>query len=214
MIWREYKLNTINCHLIINMLKNPIPKVINKLQYRAIGIVNGKFIPNSSEQMNRGYITDNNGEKIETVVLGKALSLLKKHIDLEKSYFWVVYPKNKNSLNLHLQVAGIWDPYQLNDFPNDSSKANSSLLLEELDLKDNYFSVRGELVFVNTSKKEIVIKICSSSKMKNLKKKNFKLIIKGELSIKLLNSFVSLDVIRDGNSLKLLNYEVIEKKLN
>ena len=214
MIWRGYKLNTINCHLIFNMLKNPIPKVINKLQYRAIGIVNGKFIPNSSEQMNRGYITDNNGEKIETVVLGKALSLLKKHIDLEKSYFWVVYPKNKNSLNLHLQVAGIWDPYQLNDFPNDSSKSNASLLLEELDLKDNYFSVRGELVFVNTSKKEIVIKICSSSKMKNLKKKNFKLIIKGELSIKLLNSFVSLDVIRDGNSLKLLNYEVIEKKLN
>ena len=196
------------------MLKNPIPKVTNKLQYRAIGIVNGKFIPNSIEQLNRGYITDKKGEKIETVILGKALSLIKKHIDLKNNYFWVVYPKNKNTQNLHLQVAGIWDPYQLNDFPNDSSKANSSLLLEELDLKDNYFSVRGELVFVNTSKKEIVIKICSSSKMKNLKKKNFKLIIKGELSIKLLNSFVSLDVIRDGNSLKLLNYEVIEKNLN
>ena len=196
------------------MLKNPIPKVTNKLQYRAIGIVNGKFIPNSIEQINRGYITDKKGEKIETVILGKALSLIKKHIDLKNNYFWVVYPKNKNTQNLHLQVAGIWDPYQLNDFPNDSSKSNASLLLEELDLKDNYFSVRGELVFVNTSKKEIVIKICSSSKMKNLKKKNFKLIIKGELSIKLLNSFVSLDVIRYGNSLELHNYEVIEKKLN
>ena len=195
------------------MLKNPIPKVINKFQYRAIGIVNGKFIPHSSEQINRGYITDNEGEKIETVVLGKALSLLKKHIDLKKSYFWVVYPKNKNTQNLHLQVAGIWDPYQLNDFPNDSSKANFSKLLEELDLKDNYFSVRGELVFVNTQKKEVVIKICSDSKFKNLKKKNFKLTIKGELSLQLLNSFVSLDVMRDGNSLKLFNYEVIEKKL-
>ena len=75
------------------MLKNPIPKVTNKLQYRAIGIVNGKFIPQSGEQINRGYIADNKGEKIETVVLGKALSLLKKHIDLKKSYFWVVYPK-------------------------------------------------------------------------------------------------------------------------
>ena len=128
------------------MLKNPIPKVTNKLQYRAIGIVNGKFVPLNSEQINRGYITDNKGEKIETVVLGKALSLLKKHIDLEKSYFWVVYPKNKNTQNLHLQVAGIWDPYQLNDFSNNSSKANFSKLLEELDLKDNYFSVRGELL--------------------------------------------------------------------
>ena len=195
------------------MLKNPIPKVSNKLQYRAIGIVNGKFIPHSSEQINRGFITDNKGEKIETVVLGKALSLLKKYIDLEKSYFWVVYPKNKNSQNLHLQVSGIWDPYQLNDFPNDSSKANFSKLLEELDLKDNYFSVRGELVFVNSKKKEIVIKICSASKLKNLKNKNFKLTLKGELSLELLNSFLSLDVIRDGNSLKLFKYEVIQKNL-
>ena len=193
------------------MLKNPIPKVSNKLQYRAIGIVNGKFIPHSSEQINRGFITDNKGEKIETVVLGKALSLLKKYIDLEKSYFWVVYPKNKNSQNLHLQVAGIWDPYQLNDFPNDSSKANFSKLLEELDLKDNYFSVRGELVFVNTKKKEIVIKICTALKQQNLKNKNFKLTVKGELSLELLNNFLSLDVLRDGNSLKLFKYEIIQK---
>ena len=194
------------------MLKNPIPKVTNKLQYRAIGIVNGKFIPNNSDQLNRGFITDNKGEKIETVVLGKALSLIKKHIDLKKSYFWVVYPKNKNTQNLHLQVAGIWDPYQFNDFPNDSSTANFSKLLEDLDLKDNYFSVRGELVFVNSQKKEVVIKIFSDLNLKNLKKKNFKLILKGELSISLLNSFVSLDVIRDGNVLKLIDYEVIEKK--
>ena len=98
------------------MLKNPIPKVSNQFQYRAIGIVNGKFMPNDVEQLNKGFLTDMKGEKIETVVLGKALSLLKNHIDLKKSYFWIVYPKNKNTQNLHLQVAGIWDPYQLNDF--------------------------------------------------------------------------------------------------
>ena len=196
------------------MLKNPIPKVTNKLQFRAIGIVKGTFTPHASEQLNRGYLTDNKGEKIETVVLGKALSLLKKHIDLKKNYFWIVYPKNKNTQNLHLQVAGIWDPYQLNDFPNDSSKTNFTKLLDELDLQDNYFSVRGTLVFVNTQKKEIVIKIFSASKTQNVKNKNFKLVIKGELSLELLNSFVSLDVIRDGNSLKLLNYEVIEKNLS
>ena len=193
------------------MLKNPIPQVTNQLQYRAIGIINGKFNPHESEQLNRGFLIDNKGEKIETVVLGKALSLLKKHIDLKKSYYWVVYPKNKNTQNLHLQVAGIWDPYQLNDFPNDSSKTNFSKLLEELDLKDNYFSVRGELVFVNTQKKEIVIKIRSAIKSKN---KNFKLVLKGELSLELLHSFVSLDINRDGNSLKLIKYEVIEKNLS
>ena len=196
------------------MLKNPIPQVTDPLQYRAIGIVNGKFSPYDTEQLNKGLITDNEGEKIETVVLGKALSLLKKHIDLNKNYYWVVYPKNKNTQNLHLQVVGIWDPVQLNDLPKNSAKINFSKLLEELDLKDNYFSVRGELVFVNKSKKEIVIKICSTSKLKNLKNKNFKLVIKGELSLELLNNFVSLDVSRDGNSLKLLNYEVIGENLS
>ena len=196
------------------MLKNPIPKVTNQLQHRAIGIINGKFTPHGNEQINRGFLIDNKGEKIETVVLGKALSLLKKHIDLKKSYYWIVYPKNKNTQNLHLQVAGIWDPYQLNDFPNDSSKTKFSKLLEELDLKDNYFSVRGELVFINTQKKEIVIKICSGAQSKNLKNKNFKLVIKGELSLDLLHSFVSLDINRDGNSLKLIKYEVIEKNLS
>ena len=196
------------------MLKNPIPKVTNQLQHRAIGIINGKFTPLSNEQLNRGFLIDNKDEKIETVVLGKALSLLKKHIDLKKSYYWIVYPKNKNTQNLHLQVAGIWNPYQLNDFPNNSSKTNFSKLLKELDLEDNYFSVRGELVFVNTQKKEIVIKICPANKSKNLKNKNFKLVIKGELSLELLHSFVSLDINRDGNSLQLISYEVIEKNLS
>ena len=196
------------------MLKNPIPKVTNQFQHRAIGIINGKFTPHGNDQLNRGFLIDNKGEKIETVVLGKALSLLKKHIDLEKSYYWIVYPKNKNTQNLHLQVAGIWDPYQLNDFQNNSSKTNFSKLLEDLDLKDNYFSIRGELVFVNTQKKEIVIKVCSTTKQQNSKNKNFKLVIKGELSPKLLNSFISLDVIRDGNFLKFFNYEVIEKSIS
>jgi len=196
------------------MLKNPIPKVTNQLQHRAIGIINGKFTPLSNEQLNRGFLIDNKDEKIETVVLGKALSLLKKHIDLKKSYYWIVYPKNKNTQNLHLQVAGIWDPYQLNDFPDDSSKTNFSKLLEELDLKDNYFSVRGELVFVNTQKKEIVIKVCSAAKSKNFKNKNFKLVIKGDLPIELLHSFLSLDINREGNSLQLIRYELIEKNLS
>ena len=115
---------------------------------------------------------------------------------------------------MHLQVAGIWDPYQLNDFPDDSSETDITKLLAELGLKDNYFSVRGELVFVNTQKKEIVIKICSAMKSKNFKNNNFKLVIKGELSLELLHSFVSLDINRDGNSLKLIKYEVIEKNLS
>ena len=195
------------------MIKNPIQKVTNKLQYRAIGIVNGIYNPYEMSQLNRGFLTDNQGLKIETVVLGKALSLIKKHINLKKSYFWIVYPKNKNTQNLHLQITGIWDPYQLDKIVDENPKKNIQELLEDLNLTDNYFSIRGQLVYVNNQKKELVIKICSSKKVKNLKNNNFKLVIKGEIPLAILNNFLSLDVIRDGNTLKMIKYEIVEKNM-
>ena len=191
------------------MFKNPIQEVTNKLQYRAIGIVEGIYKPNNIEQLTRGTLTDKEGKIIDTVILGKALSLIKKYINLEKSYFWIVYPRNKNTNNLHLQVTGIWDPYQLNQIDNSEKDPNE--LLEELNLNNNYFSIRGELVYVNTQKKEVVIKICSSTNSKKLKNPTFKIIIEGEIPLKFLNSFVSLDVIKDGNTLRMVEYEMIEK---
>ena len=81
--------------------------------------------------------------------------------------------------------------------------------MQELNLSDNYFSIRGELVYVNTKKKELVIKICSSPQAKKQKNNNFKLVIQGELSINFLNNFLSLDVVRIGSTLKMMKYEVI-----
>ena len=111
------------------MIKNPIQEVTNKLQYRAIGIVKGIYKPNNIDQLNRGTLTDKEGKIIETVILGKAIALIKKYINLEKDYFWIVYPKNKNINNLHLQVAGIWDPYQLNQADTNNSEKDSNELL-------------------------------------------------------------------------------------
>ena len=193
------------------MYKSPIQEVTNKLQYRAIGIVEGIYKPNNTDQLNRGVITDKEGKTVETVILGKALSLIKKYINLENNYFWIVYPRNKNTNNLHLQVVGIWDPYQLDQLDKNASDKDPSELLEELNLNNNYLTIRGELVYVNTQKKEVVIKICTSSSVKKLKNATFKIVIEGEISLKLLNNFVSLDVIRDGNTLKMVKYEVIEK---
>ena len=193
------------------MIKSPIQKVTNKLQYRAIGIVNGIYSPHDQDQINKGFLIDNQEKKIEAVVLGKSLSIVKKHIDLNNSYFWIVYPKNKNIQNLHLQIAGIWDPYLLNDMPKENSRGNTLDLLKEFHLKDNYFSIRGELVYVNIEKKEIVIKICSSFQVKKSKNHNFKLVLKGEIPVECLNHFVSLDVLREGNNLRMTQYEVIQK---
>ncbi len=196
------------------MIKSPIQKVTNKLQYRAIGIVNGVYTPHDKEQLNRGTLIDKKGQKIETVVLGKALSLIRKYIDLKKSYFWIVYPKNKNTQNLHLQISGVWEPYELNEIENQNSKRNNLEVLKEFKLTDNYFSIRGELVYINTEKKEFIIKICSSNQSNKLKNNNFKLVIEGELSLDILRNFLSLEVVREGTTLRMVTYEVVEEFLS
>ena len=192
------------------MIKSPIPKVTNNKQFRAIGIVFGMYKPNDNNLPNKGFIEDPNGLNIDAVVLGKALPLIKKFINFEKNYYWIVYPRNKNSDNIHLQIAGIWDP---NNFKNnDVNIKNTHELLLSLDLKDNLFSIRGKLIFINTLEKDLIIKICPSRQNKNKKNKSFKILVKGEISMKYINSFVSLEVIRKDNTLFMEKFEIIEAK--
>ena len=189
------------------MIKSPIPKVSNKKQFRAIGIVCGMYKPHESNLVNKGFIEDSNGLKIDAVVLGKALPVIKKFINFEKQYFWIVYPRNKDSNNIHLQIAGIWDPSNFKNVDNYKINKTHDLLLS-LDLKDNLFSIRGKLIFINSQEKELIIRICPS----NQKNKSFKILVKGEISMKYINSFVSLEVIRIENSLFLEKFEIIEDK--
>ena len=189
------------------MIKSPIPKVSSKKQFRAIGIVYGMYKPHENNLLNKGFIEDSNGLKIDAVVLGKALPVIKKFINFEKQYFWIVYPRNKDSNNIHLQIAGIWDPSNFKKNEDNIKKTNNLLL--SLDLKDNFFSIRGKLIFINSQEKELIIRICPS----NQKNKSFKILVKGEISMKHINSFVSLEVIRIENSLFLEKFEIIEEKI-
>tara|TARA_B100000927_G_scaffold191213_1_gene154195 strand:+ start:112 stop:696 length:585 start_codon:yes stop_codon:yes gene_type:complete len=191
------------------MIKSPIPKVSEQKQFRAIGIVCGMYKPHKNNILNKGFIEDSNGLNIDAVVLGKALPIIKKFINFEKKYYWIVYPRNKDSNNIHLQIAGIWDPNNFKNNGDDNINKTNDLLLS-LDLKDNLFSIRGELIFINIQEKELIIKICPS----NQKNKSFKILVKGEISMKYINSFVSLEVMRIDNSLFLEKFEIIDSKLS
>ena len=193
------------------MIKSPIPKVSNKKQYRAIGIISGIYKPHEPNILNKGFIEDSNGLKIDAVVLGKALHIVKKFINFEKKYYWIVYPRNKDSNNIHLQIAGIWDPSNFKN-NNDENINKSHDLLLSFDLKDNFFSIRGKLIFINVQEKELIIKICPSNQRKNQKNKSFKILVKGEISMNYLNSFVSLEVMRVENSLYMKKFEIIDAK--
>lgn len=63
-------------------------------QYRAIGLLRGKYVP--SEEIERGTLITSDGSIIDAVVLGKLLGLLKARIDLDKEHLWVVYPRTRS----------------------------------------------------------------------------------------------------------------------
>tara|TARA_B100000212_G_scaffold80676_1_gene57728 strand:- start:345 stop:941 length:597 start_codon:yes stop_codon:yes gene_type:complete len=193
------------------MIKSPIQKVTENLQNRAIGIIYGSYKPSSKESLNKGTLTDQKNLALDAVVLGKTLPFIKKYIDFNKQYFFIVYPRCKNSETLHLQIAGIWDPYNLNKEQKDLYQ-NPNQILKNFDLKDNYFSIRGKLIFVKIPEKEVIIKITPSNSTKKNKNKSFKLILKAELPLNLINSFLSLDALREGNTLLMENFKVIENK--
>ena len=101
------------------MRDHPIPPVTEPLQYRAIGIVRGQYKPNDQEQITRGHLVDADGLELEAVVLGRVLTLLKRHLDIEKPHLWVVYPRCREADHLHLQIAGIWEPSTLAQIESD-----------------------------------------------------------------------------------------------
>ncbi|MEO0405865.1 MAG: hypothetical protein AAF289_00795 [Cyanobacteria bacterium P01_A01_bin.135] len=120
----------------------PIPPASEPLQYRAIGLIRGVYVP-SEEQFTRGHITTVDGDDIDAVLLGRVMSLVKKHVDLAQANLWVVYPRTRPGTNdLHAQIVGIWDPENLNQDDDldgeleDDEDGDSAEALEDETLED------------------------------------------------------------------------------
>jgi len=97
----------------------PIAPPSEPMQYRAIGLVRGVYVPTEADQLNRGNLTTEDGHVIDSVLLGRITSLVKKHIDLNTPHLWVVYPRTRREMateddqDLHLQIVGVWEPETL-----------------------------------------------------------------------------------------------------
>ena len=195
------------------MQNHPIPSVTDPLQYRAIGIVRGIYKPQDDENFTRGAIIDSNGNEIDSVVLGRVITLIRNHVPLEKPHLWVVYPRCRNNQNLHLQITGIWEPSTLNKDIVDNNESNqSSCLKDDSDFLlegDDYFSIRGELIFTKPEEKEVVIKIRQKQRNQQKKVSPFKVNLKGEVPINYLRNFISLDVRRVDFQLLVEDFQII-----
>jgi hypothetical protein len=188
----------------------PIPPPSEPRQYRAIGLVRGQYAP-SIDQITRGALmASSDGTPINAVLLGRVMSLVKNHIDLQQTHLWVVYPRTgQHDGNLHVQIVGIWEPETLNEEvkaadDTNGSGTNATAPLSPTpvsDVEDNYFSVRGEAIFSDREQGYLVIKIKQAPRKSNDKPKFFKLKLTGILPGKPVGRFWEFHVCRQGNDL-------------
>ncbi len=174
--------------------KQPIPPPSHPRQYRAIGLVRAKY-QRSDEQMTQGTLLTSDGAEIEAVLLGRIISLIKNHLDLEQEHLWVVYPRTKaKDDRLHVQIVGVWEPETLNQDEEIDEAASA-------EADHGYFSIRGEVIFYSLEEKTIIIKIKQFPRKEGDKPKFFKLKLKGVLGEKPLKRFWDVKVRLEGEDL-------------
>ncbi len=217
------------------MRPHPIPPVTEPLQYRAIGVVRGTYVPADPDQLTRGVIRTEEGDELEAVVLGRLLTLMRRHLDLALPHLWVVYPRCREEGGLHLQMVGVWEPSTLaaqaaaTERPaaaeaeasepaeaaaTDSAEAAATapadpLSGDALPEGDNYFSVRGELVYTRPEDGQLVVKVRQLPRADGQRPAPFKIQLSGAVPLEHLRHFVSLQVRREGQQLQLQELEVI-----
>ncbi|MBO9999185.1 MAG: hypothetical protein J7641_09295 [Cyanobacteria bacterium SID2] len=176
---------------------SPIPTPSEPKQYRAIGLVRGRYVP-SEEQLTRGDLLTADETPVQAVLLGRVMSLVKNHVDLDREHVWVVYPRTgQKDGKLHLQIVGVWEPETLHQSGEDSTLTP----IPSSEVEDGYFSVRGEVIFYSEERECIIVKIRQSPRKQNQPPKFFKVQLKGKLEGKLLRHFWDFQVLRQGEEL-------------
>jgi hypothetical protein len=194
----------------------PIPPASEPLQYRAIGLILGKYLP-SAEEFNQGTLLTDDGSIVDAVILGRIMSLIKNHIEVDKSHLWVVYPRiRKEDNKLHAQIMGVWDPRLVIKPLNSESDVEPNTdppaldletipTLDNLGIPSNYFSIRGEVIFQSRETREIFVKIRQAPKKKSEEERYFKIRLVGDLPHKMVGNFWDFDVLREDNDLVILS---------
>jgi hypothetical protein len=191
----------------------PIPPASEPLQYRAIGLILGKYVP-SIEEFNQGLLLADDGTAIDAVILGRIMSLIKNHLDLAQSHLWVVYPRiRKEDNKLHAQIMGIWDPQLVikpldvptepADLSDETPEARVLPSIETLGIPSSYFSIRGEVIYQSRETREIFVKIRQAPKKKTEEERYFKIRLIGDLPQKLVGNFWDFDVVRVKDDLEI-----------
>ncbi|MDF5735742.1 MULTISPECIES: hypothetical protein [unclassified Nostoc] len=213
---------------LVNRLQ-PIPPPSEPMQYRAIGLVRGRYHA-SSEQFTQGTLLTADGVELNAVLLGRIMSLVKNHLDLEKEHLWVVYPRTRQENDtLHIQIVGVWEPENLaknstdedesdlelqelqtpDDGLSENSELSTTALIPSSEVADGGFSVRGEVVYQSFDAKSLVVKIRQAPRKSTDKPKYFKLKLRGVLTTKAVGKFWDFQAKREADVLVVEKAEAI-----
>lgn len=191
--------------------QRPIPPPSEPMQYRAIGLIQGRYIA-SADQFTQGILLTADGTVIDAVLLGRIMSLVKNHLNLEQEHLWVVYPRTRQKNgDLHAQIVGVWEPETL--APADSATA-SDAGVEQIETSapiadDGYFSIRGEVIYQSQDQEYLVIKIRQSPRKDADTAKFFKLKLNGKVPGKAVGHFWDFQVHRQAEALVIQESENI-----
>ena len=211
-------------------VSTPIPPSEFPKQYRAIGLLQGKYVP--GKDFTRGTLITSDGTNVDAVILGKVLGLVKSpRIDLGKEHLWVCYPRTRDRRN---NLDEFSDPLSTDEGSEqqiEKSEAQLDLiesLVEEtklslhvqiagiwepetlhpdapaptLEQKPDYFSIQGEVVYQNKEAGWLMVKIIQFSARKpNEKPPYFNLKLLGFLPELPVKNFWHLHVRREGSDL-------------
>ncbi len=184
-----------------NQYHHPISPPTEELQYRAIGLVKGHYVP-SEEQFTKGILHTADGTQLDAVLLGRIMNLVSKKLQSESPYLWVVYPRTRQQDQLHVQIMGVWAPEEMGKTPppEDTPEPES-----------DYFSIRGEIIFQNQEKNVTIVKIRQAPKKGETKPQSFKLQLNGNIDAKAVGYFCDLQVYRHGSGLTIRGATLIRQ---
>lgn len=213
----------------------PISPPEQPKQYRAIGLLWGKYVPQQAGEIERGTLITGDGTHIDAVVLGKLLRLVRsRFVDLAKEHLWVVYPRTRGMIEKSDESGSSSDTPEKPE--NETEDSEESVTQDEkpllhvqmcgiwepetlhpgepapaLEYKPDYFSIRGEVIYQNVDEGWVMVKIIQFSRKKPDDKKPpyFNLKLMGFLPDKPVKNFWDLHVQREGTNLVIQDGERI-----
>ena len=172
--------------------------------YQAIGLLRGQYLP-GAENFNRGFFLTSDGTRFPAIVSGHTASRLQNHPEwINDHSCWSAWPRMpKNSTELFLRLITI---------KRGKDEADRALIEANID----YFSIRGVVVFHDSTAGSIAIRIQRNEKAPEGKERmfswqSFNLQIEGFLPGVAVGQFWELQCRRDRDRLVLEDANLVEE---